>query len=71
MDFITGLPKSQGYDVILVVVDRLTKFVHFMPLSHLYTAAKVAQAFMIGVFKLHGLPRSIMSDGDAAFTSMF
>ena len=34
MDFIIGLPKSQGYDVILVVVDRLTKFVHFMPLSH-------------------------------------
>ena len=59
MDFITGLLKSQGYDVILVVVDRLTKFVHFMPLSHPYTAAKVAQAFMIGVFKLHGLPRSM------------
>ena len=71
MDFITGLPKSQGYDVILVVVDRLTKFVHFMPLSHPYTAAKVAQAFMIGVFKLHGLLRSIMSAGDVAFTSTF
>ena len=42
MDLITGLPKSQGYDVILVVVDRLTKFVHFMPLSHPYTAAMVA-----------------------------
>ena len=71
MDFITGLPKSQGYDVILVVVDRLTKFVHFMPLSHPYTAAKVAQVFMIGVFKLHGLLRSIMSDRDVAFTSTF
>ena len=43
MDFITGLPKSQGYDVILVVVDKFTKFVHFMPLPHPYTAAKVAQ----------------------------
>ena len=59
MDFITGLPKSQGYDVILVVVDKFTKFVHFMPLPHPYTATKVAQAFMTGVFKLHGLPRSI------------
>ena len=59
MDFVTGLLKSQGYDVILVVVDRLTRFVHFMPLSHPYTAAKVAQAFMTGVFKLHGLPRSM------------
>lgn len=42
MDFITGLPKSHGFDVIMVVVDRLTKFVHFMPLSHPYTTAKVA-----------------------------
>ena len=71
MDFIIGLPKSQGYDVILVVVDKLTKFVHFMPLSHPYTATKVAQFFMNGVFKLHELPRSIVSDGDVAFTSTF
>ena len=42
MDFITSLPKSHGYDVILVVVDRLAKFVHFMPLSHPYTTTKVA-----------------------------
>ena len=42
MDLITGLPKSQGYNVILVVVDRLTKSVHFMPLSHPYIAAIVA-----------------------------
>lgn len=52
-------------------VDKLTKFVHFMPLSHPYTAATVVQAFMKGVFKLHGLPRSIVSDRDVAFTSAF
>ena len=71
MDLITGLPKSQVYDVILVVVDRLTKFVRFMPLSHPYIAAMVAQVFMTIVFKLHDLPRSIMSDRDAAFTPTF
>ncbi|XP_075659064.1 uncharacterized protein LOC142628922 [Castanea sativa] len=71
IDFNTGLPKSQGYEVILVVVDKLAKFVHFMPLSHLYIAAKVAQIFMRVVFKFHGLPRSIVSDSDVAFTSTF
>ena len=42
MDFIDGLPKSQRMDVIMVVVDRLTKYVHFIVLSHPYSAAKVA-----------------------------
>ena len=71
MDFVTGLPKSHGFEVIFVVVDRLTKFVHFMLLSHPFTVAKVALEFMKGVLKLHGLPRTIVSDRDAAFTSAF
>ena len=71
MDFVTVLPKSQGFEVIFVVVDRLTKFVHFMPLSHPFTATKVALEFMKGVFKLHGLPRTIVSDRDATFTFAF
>ena len=59
------------FEVILVVVDRLTKYVHFIPLSHPYSAAKVAGLYMQYVFKLHGLPTSIVSDRDATFTSKF
>lgn len=49
MDFIEGLPKSKGFSVILVVVDRLTKFAHFLPVKHPYTAAAIAQIFLDNV----------------------
>ena len=71
LDFVEGLPKSMGYEVILVVVDRLTKYVHFVPISHPYNAAKIASLYMHHVFKLHGMPSSIVSDRDATFTSLF
>jgi hypothetical protein len=71
MDFIEGLPKSEGHSVILVVVDRLTKFAHFIPVKHPYNAATVAQLFMDNVVKLHGLPNSIVSDKDTIFISHF
>jgi hypothetical protein len=71
MDFIKGLPKSDGYSVILVVVDRLTKYAHFLPLKHPYTATTIAQVFMDSVVKLHGLPNSILTNRDTIFISHF
>lgn len=69
LDFIEGLPKSQGKDVILVVVDRLSKYAHFLSLQHPYTAQSVAKSFLDGVFKLHGMPVTMTSDRDPVFLS--
>ena len=57
--------------VVFVVVDRLTKYARFIPTSHPYTVAKVANLYMQFVFKLHGMPSSIVSDNDPIFTSKF
>lgn len=53
MDFISGLPNSKGKDVILMVVDRLSKYTHFMVISHPYSATTVAQVFIDNVYWLH------------------
>jgi hypothetical protein len=71
MDFIESLPRSNGFSVILVVVDRLTKYAHFAPVKHPYTTQQIAHIFFSNVVKLHGLPKSIMSDRDRVFTSHF
>lgn len=69
MDFIEGLPKSGKFDTILVVVDKFSKYGHFIPLAHPYTALQIAQLYLDQVYKLHGLPQAIISDRDRVFTS--
>jgi hypothetical protein len=71
MDFIIRLPKSGNKSVIMLVVDRLSKYAHFFSLQHPFTASTVAQIFMDQVFKLHGMLHSIVSDCDPTFTSNF
>ena len=71
MDFIEGLPKSKQYSIIMVIVDRHTKFAHFIPLRHPYTAISIAKLFLDNIVKLHGMPQSIVSDRDTIFVSSF
>ena len=71
MDFITGLPKSKGKSVIMVVVDRITNYVHFCALSHPFKVSTVATTFMDRIQKLHGSPRVIVGDRDPIFTGNF
>jgi hypothetical protein len=71
MDFINGLPPSYGRTTIFVVVDRLSKYGHFTPLKHPYTAAQLAQTFFEVIFKLHGIPSSIVCDRDPSLLEFF
>ena len=68
-DFITKLPLAQGYDSILVVVNRLTKMVHFIPITEKMSAEGLARLFRDNVWKLHGLPESIILDRRPQFTT--
>ena len=71
LDFVEALPRVHGRSVILSVVDRFSKYCHFIPLAHPYTAETVAQAFFTDIVRLHGMPQSIVSDCDPVFTSLF
>ena len=72
MDFITGFPKSQkGNDAIWVIVDRLSKVAHFLPVKETITASKLAELYMSRIVPLHGIPLEISSDRGSLFTSKF
>ena len=72
MDFFFGLPRSaEGHNGVLVFVDRLSKMVHLAPVSDTIDAEGSARVFLDVVFRLHGLPKSIVSDRDPRFTSDF
>jgi hypothetical protein len=72
MDFFTRLPKSaKQNDAIMVVVEKLSKSTHFVPVKSTCKAIDIANIFMKEIFKLHGMPREIISDRDTKFTSSF
>lgn len=71
MDFITHLPVSTNSTVIGVIVDQLTKFAHFISLPTHYSVSSLAAIFIAEVFRLHGVPISIVSDRERVFVSNF
>jgi transposase InsO family protein len=72
MDFITGLPTTQkGHDSIWVIVDRLTKSAHFLPVKTTFRPPQYAERYIAEIVRLHGIPKTIMSDCGSQFTSYF
>ena len=71
MDFIEALPRSDGYDTIWVIVDRLSKYSHFVPLKHPFNAQGLARLFIKEIVRLHGIPKSIISDRGKTFMGHF
>jgi hypothetical protein len=72
MDFIVGLSRTRkGYDSIWVIVDRLTKAAHFIPIKTTYTGAQLAEQYLSRIVYLHGVPKKIVSGRGTQFTSKF
>lgn len=71
MDFIVKLLKSQGFDIVMVVVDRLMKYAHFIPLSYPYIVKTMSTVFVQEIVRLHGFPKSIVLNREWVFISQF
>ncbi|WMV35100.1 hypothetical protein MTR67_028485 [Solanum verrucosum] len=71
MDFVTCFPPSRDKTTIMTVVDRLSKYGHFVPLPATFTALTVVEAFVAHILKLHGTPKSIVTDRDPRFLHVF
>ena len=72
MDFIIGLPRVQkGYNALWVIVDRLTKSAHFIPVKDSFASDQLAQIYIREIVRLHGVPKTIVSDRDPKFVSAF
>jgi hypothetical protein len=71
MDFVEGLQRVNNKSIILIVVDRLSKYAHFIALGHPYTATSVAQAFFDSIVRQNNNPRSIVNDRDSCSRANF
>jgi len=72
MDFVTHLPRStKGHDSVWVIIDRLTKCAHFLPMNQKWSMDRLTELYVREVVRLHGVPESIVSDRDPKFTSRF
>lgn len=71
VDFIEKLSESYEKDTIWVIINRLSKYAHFIPLAHPFTASNLAEIFIRDIYRLHGAPTNIVSDRDPLFTNKF
>jgi len=71
VDFVVELPESSGHDAVMTVVDAVSKRVHFIPMHMTVTAEGAAQLFLHYVWKLHGLPKRVVSNHRPQFIALF